>query len=468
MSDLFQPGACKQPRQLPVLRDVQKTALEAISGHYRAGRKRVMLQASVAFGKSTVASYMMSKTKLRTLILAPRVEIVQQISRALTVPHGLLMPGYPETTHPLQVAMVPTAIRRIDRLPDFDWIISDEAHLSAAAGWATLLDLWKDKFHLGMSATPCRLDNMPLKFGFDVMVQGPSTQEMVDLGYLVPAQVYAPPINMGEVRVVRGEYDQAEAEKTLGKRELIGDAVDQWRKHAEGRKTIVFCCSIAHAEAVSRQFNMSGIRSLTVDGKLDKDERKRRFAEFEQGNATVLCNVDIATTGYDFPALSCVVWLRKTKSIALWRQGNGRGARLSPATGKVDYICLDHANNSKEHGHPHEEPEWSLDGKPKRNASATLRQCKKCYKWVPLARVCENCGAVTSAEVREAPETVAGDLVKVEADEMRQLREGRYDEIVRAAISMADFQKIAKARGYRSGWAWRAYTEKRNRTKEVA
>jgi superfamily II DNA or RNA helicase len=57
----------------------------------------------------------------------------------------------------------------------------------------------------------------------------------------------------------------------------------------------------------------------------------------------VLCSVDMITTGFDFPALDCIVCLRPTLSSSLWVQIQGRGTRLHDS--KKNCLVLDFVGN---------------------------------------------------------------------------------------------------------------------------
>ena len=65
--------------------------------------------------------------------------------------------------------------------------------------------------------------------------------------------------------------------------------------------------------------------------------------DFFSGHSRVLCSVDMITTGFDFPALDCIVCLRPTLSSSLWVQIQGRGTRLHES--KKNCLVLDFVGN---------------------------------------------------------------------------------------------------------------------------
>jgi superfamily II DNA or RNA helicase len=78
----------------------------------------------------------------------------------------------------------------------------------------------------------------------------------------------------------------------------------------------------------------------------------------------VVTFVGILVEGVDCPAISAIILLRPTKSLASYLQVIGRGLRPHTfADGTVNKICyvLDHASMWKEHGFADDEREWSLE-----------------------------------------------------------------------------------------------------------
>ena len=85
---------------------------------------------------------------------------------------------------------------------------------------------------------------------------------------------------------------------------------------------------------------------------------KKLTNTFHKGFLRVLINVDILREGYDSPEASCLLVLRHTQSIALWRQMAGRVMR--PKQGGAPAMILDMVQNYKKLGFPDERMSWSL------------------------------------------------------------------------------------------------------------
>jgi superfamily II DNA or RNA helicase len=102
----------------------------------------------------------------------------------------------------------------------------------------------------------------------------------------------------------------------------------------EGRKTVGFVPLISTSKDLAAACRGLGLRAVHVDG----DDRSAMDC-FSAGRADIVLNPSLLTTGWDFPALSCVAMMRPTESFNLFSQMVGRGTRLSP--GKDHLLVLD-------------------------------------------------------------------------------------------------------------------------------
>lgn len=239
----------------------------------------------------------------------------------------------------------------------------DEAHHATARTYRRLIE--QAALVTGFTATPWRLS---LKEGFDDMfgalVCGPTQAELVRMGYLVRAEPYILPANFGNVRIIRGEYDAKELAEIVmaeGQVEKIARAYLQCRQYApggSGPRAIIYCVSVRHAQAVAAALQTSGVSSVAVDGKTQDFKRRAAMYGFEHGRYEVLVNCDLITEGLDVPACNIIMLAKPTKSLALYLQMTGRGAR--PEGGKDRYVLIDCAGGIAEHGMPEDERQWSL------------------------------------------------------------------------------------------------------------
>ncbi len=114
------------------------------------------------------------------------------------------------------------------------------------------------------------------------------------------------------------------------------------------RAWLCFCCGVAHAEMVRAELERLGVAVALVTGETPSDERAETLRAFKAGELRAVVNVNVLTTGFDYPAIDMLCLLRPTMSKSLHVQMCGRGMRT--AEGKVDCRILDFSGNCRRHG----------------------------------------------------------------------------------------------------------------------
>ena len=413
------------------LRPYQINTLEQARQAYRAGAKRVILQASTGSGKTCMAAVVCRNATAkgsRVLYVVHRDEILKQTEKALAPTQvslltagkrvDVIMPGS------VLLASAQTLARR--DVPEHDLLIWDESHCYHSA--QIRVQKACPASALLLTATPARTDGKPLGDIADAIVQGPAMTDLIAGGHLVPALVYgAPSPDMHEVPIRGGEYAQGPAEQAA--RRLVGSVPDAWLRHAKGRRTVLFASGVTHSRECVAALTAKGVRALHVDGESSPTDRAAAFAALQAHELDVLCNVGIAVEGLDIPEIAAVYWARATASVAVYLQGTGRGMR--PSEGKSDLIVIDGGGNAYRHGLPEEAREWTLAGRVKRPAEAGLRTCAACLAvYAPTLPACPRCGAEPVPEPRGAVRAVAGELVRLTAAEV-----GRREKAASAATA---------------------------------
>lgn len=474
-----------------VLRDYQREGVESIRAAYREGRRAVCYALSTGGGKTIIFSHIaeMSANKgTRILIVAHRRELVQQTSRSLDtlgISHGVIKAGqYPENAG-VWVASAQTLVRRLDsdHRYDADLIIVDEAHhLVEGNTWGAIVDAYPQARLLGVTATPERLDGKGLGKGqggyFDSLILGPAMRTLIDRGYLSDYVVYAPSsIDRSALHTRAGDFVVSEMDEMMRNKAIVGNAIDHYRKYANGLPAIAFCCTIAHAEQVAETFRLAGYRSQCLSANTPAAVRDYLIQALGAGEIDVLTNCQVVSEGTDIPVVGAAILLRPTQSLTMHLQMIGRVLR--PYEGKQRAIILDHVGNTQALGLPCEEREWSLSGRAK----------KKRESDEDSGRVCDNCRAVFDRDLDACPECgwqvpkpegpkiieVAGELVEidpranvVDVSELhirRRLREiqekwGYRRGWHKHVMSDPDHVRIVlecDRRGYKPGWAYHQY-----------
>lgn len=447
------------------LRPYQESLIGQARDLIRAGETSILLQAPTGAGKTALCAHMLGTAAARgqqSWFVVHRRELIRQSSRtfrAVGIPHGVVASGFVgDALQPVQICSVQTLAQRHQRMRRPKLIVWDECHHVAAASWAKIHEAYPDAIHIGLSATPERLDGTGLGKWFRNLVIGPSVSWLIESGFLARYRLFAPSRpDMHSVHTRMGDFVRSESAAVMDRPSITGDAVLHYKRLAAGKRAVVFCTSVQHSQHVVAMFRAAGVPAEHVDGETDPRERDAALGRFERGETLVLSNVELFGEGVDIPGIEVAILLRPTQSLSLYLQQVGRALR--PAPGKAEAIILDHAGNALRHGLPDDERGWSLDGsKALRKArdpdDVPVKQCPQCFSVVRVqVQRCE-CGHVWIAKGREV-EQQAGELEEVDPVQLRRQRMTEQG----SARSLEDLIKLGTARGYRNprGWALHVY-----------
>ena len=396
-----------------MLRPYQQLSVDGLRKSLSTNHKRPILVAPTGSGKTHIACAVVQGALDKgnsVLFLAPRRELIYQARDRLQkhgIDSGVIMAGEPRSPYErVQIASFDTLHARGMRaqtmlMPDADVVIVDEAHLSIADTRKKIIEHYKEKVIIGLTATPARGDGRGLGEIYDDLVVSTSMKELVDNGYLVPARYFAPSKpDLSKLKTSKGDYVVKELEKRVDVPHLIGDVVDNWMRIAPDRQTVVFCVTRSHARHVFEAFTDAGVSAGYLDGNTPLDERKQVLEDIATGRIQILVNVFVATFGWDCPSISCVVLARPTRNISLYLQTAGRGLR--PSEGKQDCIIIDHSGAIEQHGFVDDDIPWTLSSdedirekkaqqQKERNEPKDIT-CKICGTVFRSRRDCPNCG----------------------------------------------------------------------------
>lgn len=450
------------------LRPYQQRIIDESRAAYARRLRAVLLCLPTGGGKTVTASTIVHGASSKgnvTWWLTHRRELVSQASQtfhSLGIPHGTVMSGHVSNPHAMvQVASVQTIIRRLDSLPPPDLIVFDEAHHIGSQSWQDIFNRFPRARVLGLTATPWRLDGMGLGNFFEEMVIGPTVAELIDAGSLSPYRLFAPGTpDLSGVGTVAGDFSRSALSAAMDKPQIVGDAIGHYRRLCSGKRAVAFAAGVENSKRIAMQFREAGIMAEHVDGSMTVEERDAAVQRFRAGHTLVLSNADLFGEGFDVPAIEAAILLRPTKSLSLHLQQVGRALR--PCEGKTEAIILDHAGNSLTHGLPDDEREWDLADREKRSRKAPaefpVRQCEECFFVYRPAPRCPQCGHAVEIKAREI-EVVEGTLQEVARDAAK--RTARKEES--QCETLADWQELARRRGYKMGWAMHRWQARQRR-----
>lgn len=392
----------------------------------------------------------------KILVLTDRTELFKQAVGYISSVAIPVEEIHPDRKHVYKdglvyVGMVETLKRRKKQLYNLNprLIIADEAHMG---NFTPIFELFPDAKVIGATATP--VGNHFYEYYQDI-VQTVDVPELVSDGFLVPCKPYQMVGSFDDLKKQRGEFTFDSLYAHYNKPILYQGVVENWRKYAEGKKTIVFCVNIEHTENTYTSFIDAGISAERVSSKTSKEERERILDAYHNNKFTVLVNCGILTKGYNEPSIECVVMNRATSSIALWLQCCGRGSRTFP--GKKEFILLDFGGNHERLGLWNEPRTWKLKKKKETTGEAPCKVCPQCL--VPTyttAKECIECKFIFP--INEKEKNKEGIMVEVLPHIPKDLIGKRIGE-----LTIAELIQLQKAKKYKSTYIWRIIRSKGER-----
>lgn len=238
--------------------------------------------------------------------------------------------------------------------PDhFDVVIVDEFHHASAPSYQKVLDYFKPKELLGLTATPERTDgkNVAAEY-FDGRI---ATQlrlwDALEADLLVPFHYYGinDATDLSGLTFERGSYRDSELStyylENKRRVSLILEQIDQKIADPQSMRAIGFCVDRVHAQYMAEQFNRANLPATYLIG-TDKDDRRadviRRLKD-PSDELTTVFTVNLFNEGVDIPEVDTLLMLRPTQSPTLFQQQLGRGLRRSPD--KAVLVVLDFVGN---------------------------------------------------------------------------------------------------------------------------
>lgn len=352
-------------------RPAQLTALQSLAERRINGIWKTTVIAATGLGKTYLAAFDFKASGMaNVLFLAHRESIlVKSMKTYRTVTRapffGNVLSGRSKASFvkgESVFAMVQT-ISQTSTLesypPDaFDYIVIDEFHHAEADSYRRVLDWFKPRFLLGLTATPERMDGRDvLKIcDYDVAFES-RLLAAIENNWLVPFQYYAiyDPSDYSSLHWTGRGYIDSELDQVLmhdTRAELIFNNLCKFLPSTGKIKALAFCSSQLHAQYMNRKFNelgrAAGIQSLCLLGESSIEEREQAMDRLQNENhpLQIICSVDIFGEGVDIPAVSHVLFLRPTQSFTVFLQQLGRGLRQFP---EKDYlVALDFVGNFRQ------------------------------------------------------------------------------------------------------------------------
>jgi dsRNA-specific ribonuclease len=216
------------------------------------------------------------------------------------------------------------------RLADhYDVILLDECqHAFTAKTLEVLRKKYPQAAILGFSATPYMgTSENPMEWKnawefFEACIYQLSLMEACQEGDLAPIRAVQVQVDL---KLDKEDPDYYELSLKEASRLAALSAKEYIPAQEQG---LVFCSGVTHAKYTAGIFNETGLSAAVVWGDMPDGERDEIIAEYKRGNIQFLMCADLLIEGFDHDKIKHVKVLRKTKSVRIYEQMIGRGARL--------------------------------------------------------------------------------------------------------------------------------------------
>lgn len=337
-----------------------------------SGKERALLISATGTGKTFASAFAMRELSFkRVLFLVHRGQLAKQTKRSYervfssNVSMGLVGAGYHEYDKDYVFATIQTLSAEThlaNYKPDeFECIILDEAHHSSANSYQKIMNYFKPKFWLGMTATPDKRDDsiegrniyeiFHYQIAYEIRLQQAMQENMLcPFHYFGISDLSIIDDNVHKARkLMPNDFNMLVSEERV---KHIVEWAEYYGYSGERVKGLVFCSRVDESKVLSQRFNELGYRTISLNGDASESERAEAFERLamDENDATddrkpldYIFSVEILNEGVDIVEVNQVIMLRPTESPIVFIQQLGRGLRK--AEGKEYVVILDFIGN---------------------------------------------------------------------------------------------------------------------------
>ena len=385
------------------LRDYQQTDYDKIIEQINLGTKGILLSAATGYGKSVIISHLANEYEGRVLVLTHRAELANQNSQLIedfAFLNARTKKNIPLLDAKVVVCSAQTIIRRLEKYGEdyagkFDLILIDEANLDY---FKKVYDLIPHKHRLGLTATPIMakketktvdgvefVRQKTLAEEYDVLIQGISEQELIDMGFLTQdfcIQLTPPNLDkLIESNANPDGFTSKSLTEVFGSSSSIATVLEGYEKFCLGKKTLIFSPTTKVSLSTYDAFLKQGLNVKMFDSVNKQDLNRKEVVEwFKNTPDAILINVSIFGVGFSVNDLECIIYNKSTKSLQMFLQNLGRGSRIHPL--KDRFLVLDLGLNFQRLGKWSDNRNWQQHFKPqvwKRKQASDLLQTWECH-----------------------------------------------------------------------------------------
>lgn len=233
----------------------------------------------------------------------------------------------------------------------YDYIIIDEVHHVTASSYRKILNYFKPKVLLGLTATPERMDGEDITLDFDGTISAEiRLDDALNKGLLAPFFYYGitDSVDYSEVAWDRGHYVASELSHIYSYNDsrtaIILQSLQKYLTNIRDVRALCFCVDQQHAKYMASKFTLCGLKADVLTSE-NAQMRTALYNRLKRKDINYLFVVDMFNEGVDIPEVDTILFLRPTESLTVFIQQFGRGLRK--AEGKTHVDILDFVGNSR-------------------------------------------------------------------------------------------------------------------------
>lgn len=349
----------KLPSKQLIPNSMQQAFISSLRNIRNSNESKALLISATGTGKTYASAFaLQDQNPKRALFLVHREQIAKQALQSYrnvfgnTKTFGLLSGNSKDINVDYLFATMQTMSKKdvyTSFAPDtFDTIIIDEAHRIGAKSYQEIMDYFKPKFWLGMSASPERTDDFDVYAAFDHNISYEiRLQQALEENLLCPFHYFGITDFLTDGN--KTDFTDFNYLTSNQRVDYIIEQTNYYGYSGERVKGLMFCSSKKEADALSERLNLRGYRTLALSGEDSQEKREdainRLVSDTRSDYLQYILTVDIFNEGVDIPEINQVVLLRPTQSPIVFVQQLGRGLRK--AQDKEYVVILDFIGNYK-------------------------------------------------------------------------------------------------------------------------
>ena len=332
--------------------------------------QRALLISATGTGKTYASAFAMRELGFkRVLFLVHRATLATQAKNSYqrvfgnAVSMGLVGAGYHQYGKDYVFATVETLNKDAHlqkyKPDEFDCIILDEAHHSSANTYQKVMQYFRPRLFLGMTATPDkRTDNdandniyeiFPHQIAYEIRLQQAMEEDLLCPFHYFGITDLSVVQDMKAKNILEEEFNKLICDERV---KHIIEQSEYYGYSGDRVKGLIFCSRKQECKELSKKFNDMGYRTVALSGEDSEEVRQNAFERLamEEGEQTdktkpldYIFSVDILNEGVDIVEVNQVIMLRPTQSPIVFIQQLGRGLRK--ANGKEYVVILDFIGN---------------------------------------------------------------------------------------------------------------------------